>query len=111
MLTVRYPRCESRVDPLGIDDRAPRLSWALESEARGRISSFWQIEGELFSLEVLVPPNTAATVHVPSTEGVSEGGRSVEEADGVELLRTGEGETVVAVGSGRYEFSGKLAQG
>jgi alpha-L-rhamnosidase len=78
---------------------------------RGRISSSWQIEGDLFSLEVRVPPNTAATVHVPSTEGVSEGGRPVEEADGVELLRTGGGETVVSVGSGRYEFSGRMARG
>ena len=78
---------------------------------RGRISSSWRIEGDLFVLEVLVPPNTAATVHVPSTEGVSEGGRSVEEADGVKLLRAGEGETVVSVGSGRYEFSGRMARG
>jgi alpha-L-rhamnosidase len=78
---------------------------------RGRISSSWQIEGDLFSLEVLIPPNTAATVHVPSTEGVSEGGRSVEEADGVKLLRAGERETVVSVGSGRYKFSGRMARG
>jgi alpha-L-rhamnosidase len=78
---------------------------------RGRISSSWKIEEGVFSLEVLIPSNTRATVRVPSTQGVSEGGRPVEEADGVELLRSGEGETVVAVGSGRYEFSGKLAQG
>jgi alpha-L-rhamnosidase len=78
---------------------------------RGRISSYWKIEDGVFSLEVLIPPNTSATVHVPSTQGVSEGGRPVEEADGVELLRSGEGETVVSVGSGRYEFSGRMAQG
>jgi alpha-L-rhamnosidase len=78
---------------------------------RGRISSSWRIEDGLFVLEVLVPPNTAATVHVPSVEGVSEGGRPVGEADGVELVRAGEGETVVSVGSGRYEFSGRLARG
>src|ERR687894_1520609 len=46
---------------------------------RGRISSSWRIEGDLFVLEVLVPPNTTATVHVPLAEGVSEGGRPVEE--------------------------------
>ncbi|WP_202624307.1 glycoside hydrolase family 78 protein [Steroidobacter agaridevorans] len=28
-------RCEYLVDPLGIDERAPRLSWILESERRG----------------------------------------------------------------------------
>ena len=75
---------------------------------RGRISSSWKIEDGLFSLEVLIPPNTTATVHVPSTDGVSEGGRPVEEADDVGLLRAGEGETVVCVGSGRYGFSGRM---
>jgi alpha-L-rhamnosidase len=78
---------------------------------RGRISSSWKIEDGLFSLEVLIPPNATATVHLPSTEGVSEGGRPVGEAGGVEQLRVEEGETVVSVGSGRYEFSGRLARG
>jgi alpha-L-rhamnosidase len=74
---------------------------------RGRISSSWKIEGDLFTLEVLVPPNTTATVHMPCAD-VSEGGGSVVEADGVELLRAGEGETVLSVGSGRYEFAGRV---
>jgi len=78
---------------------------------RGRISSSWNIEGDRFALEVLIPPNTAATVHVPSTEDVSEGGRPVDEADDVEFLHVGEGETVLSVGSGRYEFTGKVVRG
>src|SRR5262245_18955718 len=28
-------RCEYLVEPLGIDEREPRLSWAIESERRG----------------------------------------------------------------------------
>lgn len=32
---VSHLRCEYLVDPLGIDERAPRLSWQLVSEARG----------------------------------------------------------------------------
>jgi alpha-L-rhamnosidase len=95
----------------------PRLGGGLThasgdyDSVRGRISSSWKFEDGLFSLEVLVPPNTTATVHVPSADGISEGGRSVEEADGVKLLRAGEGETVLSVGSGRYEFSGRMARG
>jgi alpha-L-rhamnosidase len=77
---------------------------------RGRISSSWKIEDNRFVLETLIPPNTTATVHVPSTDDVSESGRPVNEADGVEFLRAGEGETVLAVGSGRYEFVGKVAR-
>jgi alpha-L-rhamnosidase len=33
--TVSNLRCEYLVNPLGIDERSPRLSWTLESEARG----------------------------------------------------------------------------
>src|SRR5215210_8862386 len=36
-------KCEYRVDPLGIDERAPRLSWALESEGRGQVQSAYRI--------------------------------------------------------------------
>src|SRR5918993_1944257 len=78
---------------------------------RGRISSSWKIEDNQFVLETLIPPNTTATVHLPSTDDVSECGRPVDEADGVEFLRAEEGETVLAVGSGRYEFVGKVVRG
>src|SRR5215204_3144590 len=36
-------KCEYRVDPLGIDVRAPGLSWALESEGRGQVQSAYRI--------------------------------------------------------------------
>jgi alpha-L-rhamnosidase len=78
---------------------------------RGRISSSWKIEDDRFILKALVPPNTTATVHVPCSDDVSEGGRPVDEADGVEFVRAGGGETVLAVGSGRYEFEGRMARG
>ena len=77
---------------------------------RGRISSSWRLEDGKFILEVTIPPNTTATVHVPSTGDVSEGGGPVNGAAGVEVLHAGEGETVLAVGSGRYEFAGKAAR-
>ena len=78
---------------------------------RGRISSSWKFEADRFVLEALIPPNTTATVHMPSTDDVTEGGRPVHEAEGVEFLRSSEGETVLAVGSGRYEFEGRMARG
>jgi len=95
----------------------PRLGGGLRhargdyDSVRGRILSSWKIEDGVFSLEVVIPPNVAATVHLPSTEDVSEGGRPVGEAGGVEQLRAEEGETVVSCGSGRYEFSGRVARG
>src|SRR5215210_7413173 len=36
-------RCEYRVDPLGIDERSPRLSWALESQGRNQLKSAYRI--------------------------------------------------------------------
>jgi len=40
---VNYPRCEYRINPLGIDVAEPRLSWILESEKRGQVQSAYQI--------------------------------------------------------------------
>jgi alpha-L-rhamnosidase len=77
---------------------------------RGRISSAWKIEDDRFVLEVAIPPNTTATVHVPSSDDVSEGGRPVEEAESIDVLSAGAGETVLAVGSGHYEFAGRVAR-
>jgi|SRR5215203_2263844 alpha-L-rhamnosidase len=36
-------KCEYRVDPLGIGERSPRLSWALESEGRNQRQSAYRI--------------------------------------------------------------------
>ena len=36
-------KCEYRVDPLGIDERTPRLSWALQAEERGQTQSAYRI--------------------------------------------------------------------
>src|SRR5215469_1986199 len=35
MFTITNLRCEYLVEPVGIDEREPRLSWAIESERRG----------------------------------------------------------------------------
>jgi len=36
-------KCESRVNPLGLDTPEPRLSWILVSERRGERQTAWQI--------------------------------------------------------------------
>jgi alpha-L-rhamnosidase len=80
---------------------------------RGKISSAWRVEDDRFVLQVTLPANTTATVHVPSAEpsAVTEGGVPLHEADGVELLRADGVEVVFIVGSGRYEFVGRAGQG
>src|SRR5262249_28145308 len=42
-LTPTYLRCESLLDPLGIDVHAPRLSWIVESSARGQKQTAYQV--------------------------------------------------------------------
>jgi alpha-L-rhamnosidase len=40
---VEHLRTEYAVDPLGIDERAPRLSWTLRAERRGTLQSAYEI--------------------------------------------------------------------
>ena len=77
---------------------------------RGMVVSKWEIVDGLFQLKTTIPANTTATVHIPALGGtaVSESGRPLDRAEGVELLRLEDGEAVVAVGSGRYEFVGSI---
>lgn len=79
---------------------------------RGKIVSAWSVEGDRFELEVAIPPNTTATVHVPAANGaeVTEGGGPAGEAEGVEPLREDGEEAVLSVGSGRYRFTGRVAR-
>jgi alpha-L-rhamnosidase len=76
----------------------------------GRIASEWEIIDGTFRLRVAVPANTTATVHVPARDGgaITESDHPLERAEGVELLSLEDGEAVVAVGSGRYEFVGSV---
>src|SRR5262249_25454678 len=54
----------------------------------GRIESAWQVKGKHLRLDVLIPPNTTATVYVPAkvASGVSESGRAVVKSSGVSML-------------------------
>src|SRR5919112_1936126 len=73
-------RCEYRVDPLGIDERAPRLSWALESEGRGQVQSAYRVlvarsEEDLEAEENLLWDS--GRVESGSTVGVEYGGQTL----------------------------------
>jgi alpha-L-rhamnosidase len=74
----------------------------------GPIESDWRIDGNTTTLKVEIPPNTTATVKLPSARlaDVTEGGKPVGETRGVYLMQTHqEGDTtVIPIGSGRYLF-------
>ena len=60
----------------------------------------------LASVDVTVPPNTTARLYLPASEmnAVTEGGRSLARAEGVEFIRMESGKAVVALKSGSYRF-------
>jgi alpha-L-rhamnosidase len=73
----------------------------------GRVGSRWQRVAGQFSLQVSIPPNTTARVHLPARSGdvVRESGRPLREAPGVAAVTAGPDGLVVTVGSGDYEFT------
>ena len=77
----------------------------------GPIAVRWAVRDTSFSLEVTMPANTGATVHIPTSEpgSVREGGLPIARVAGVRLIEQREGCTVVAVESGEYRFTAELA--
>ncbi len=87
----------------------PDLPWARASlqTVRGAIVSEWHQDGARATLNISVPANSTATVHLPTdtADTVTEGGLAVAEAEGVTVLGADGGAAVFAVGSGDYCFA------
>ena len=85
------------------------LTWAKVGydSIRGRIESDWKLDGAALALEVCVPPNTRATLFVPTSEAasVTEGGAPAASARGVKFLRAESDAAVFELESGRYRFA------
>ena len=73
----------------------------------GRAASRWRLADGSIEVAATVPPNTRATVYVPTAraEAVRESGRPAAHAPGVRLERTQDGAAVYEVGSGTYRFT------
>ncbi|MFT3788116.1 MAG: glycoside hydrolase family 78 protein [Tepidisphaeraceae bacterium] len=83
------------------------LTWARASleSLYGKIECGWKLNGETLSVEVLVPPNTTATLGLPTTDAAS-----ITEAQGtVKVQRVDNGRAVVELEAGRYSFKTKYA--
>ncbi|MEN1678777.1 MAG: alpha-L-rhamnosidase C-terminal domain-containing protein, partial [Planctomycetota bacterium] len=76
---------------------------------RGTIATKWARGAEGLRLEVVIPCDTTAEVHLPakSVESVLEGGRPAATAEGIRSATLEGGEAVLTVGSGDYAFSVK----
>jgi hypothetical protein len=73
----------------------------------GEIASSWSTHAGGFMLNVTVPTNTTAEVHVPAANDaeVMESGQLAGNAQGITFLRMENGAAVFDVESGRYRFS------
>ena len=86
--------------------------WARASHQSpyGSIAVEWRKENGGLKLDVTVPPNSTAEIHVPASAvgDVTESGQAVSTAPGVQFLRMENRHAVFAVGSGTYAFTGTL---
>src|SRR5205823_12763118 len=73
----------------------------------GKVSSSWQLTDGSFSLNVDIPPNTTATVHLPGAKlaDVLESGQPVSGASGITGARQDGDSVVLEAGSGSYRFT------
>ncbi len=71
----------------------------------GKVKSAWSIDNGIFTLDVIVPPNTTAEIVLPSvTDQITEGGfdiNTIKEITGIQKIGNDEH---LNVGSGTYHF-------
>ena len=86
----------------------PDLQWVQCSyrSVRGPIVCHWSRDHGRLRVEVVLPANTTAQLHLPaaSAERVTEGGQPATASRGVKLLRANAGALVLGLGSGHYQF-------
>jgi len=74
----------------------------------GRVVSNWRRNGRQLAMEVVIPPNTTATVYVPvalnDVAKVTESGVAAAQAKSVKFLQMEKGAAVYQIESGSYKF-------
>jgi hypothetical protein len=76
----------------------------------GTFVSNWSLNGNALTLDLTIPPNATAMVHVPSDSiaSIREGGQPAGTAEGVALAGTDSQGAVYSVESGVYHFSARF---
>jgi alpha-L-rhamnosidase len=88
------------------------LKWVKGSykSVSGEIKSEWKLDGNQFSLSVQIPPNSEATVYVPTRKNTNilESKKKAIHSQGVKFIRKEKNYTVFHVVSGDYNFISQL---
>ena len=87
-----------------------RYAEAATESLYGPIRSRWERDENEFVLKVTIPPNSQATVYLPTDHpaSVTENGTPLQDAAGVTLVRFEAGRAVLGVDSGSYVFKAFL---
>ena len=89
------------------------ITWAKVNyrSIQGLIACHWARDGKRLTMEVTIPANTTATVHVPAEDpaNVRESGRPARSSEGVRFLGGQPGAAVLAVVAGTYRFESEVA--
>ena len=84
------------------------ITWVKASydSINGRIVSNWATESGKLTMDVTIPPNTTATIYVPSKDAatVTESGKPATQAPCVKFLRQEKDRSIYEVGAGSYRF-------
>jgi alpha-L-rhamnosidase len=93
-----------RIKPTVVGDLT-RVKGSVQTVS-GLISTEWKLTKGLFSLDVLIPGNTTATIYIPAKKesDVTESGKQIRMKNGVKFIKMDNGSAVFETGSGIYHF-------
>jgi alpha-L-rhamnosidase len=74
---------------------------------RGLIESNWTASPEELQFDIVIPPGATAVVELPAQKGdvLTEGGKPLDETEGIEVLESDPASFKLHVDSGRYQFT------
>lgn len=92
---------------------APAPGGGLDSAAAdlltgyGLLSSHWRLSPDSLNMDVVIPPNTTATVDIPAPAGgrITESGNPLATVKEITIEKAEEGYLVVRIGSGDWHFT------
>jgi len=79
---------------------------AAYASPRGKIVSEWKRDGQHLTMHIVIPPNSTATICLPTinTKSITERGTPIAEVNGVKFFQTSGSYTEYEAGSGDYTF-------
>lgn len=73
----------------------------------GKISSHWVKNENQLSMDITIPVNTTAEIHIPTNNvnNITEGNSKLSKSKEIKIIETNSNEVIVSLGSGAYHFT------